>query len=37
MKDIRKGGVATPGVTYTNIVTKYDELVGPTRAASSRA
>ena len=29
MKEIRAGGVATPGVTYTNIVTKYDELVRP--------
>lgn len=26
---IRKGGVATPGVTYTNILTRVDELVVP--------
>lgn len=29
MQEIRAGGVATPGVTYVNIVTKYDELVRP--------
>ena len=29
MKEIRAGGVAVPGVTYVNIVTKYDELVRP--------
>lgn len=29
MKEVRAGGVASPGVTYTNIVTKYDELVQP--------
>lgn len=26
---IRDGGIAAPGVTYTNIVTRYDELVQP--------
>lgn len=26
---LRAGGVAVPGVTYTNIVTRYDELVVP--------
>ncbi len=26
---LRAGGVAAPGVTYTNIVTRYDELVVP--------
>ena len=26
---IRAGAVATPGVNYVNIVTKYDELVRP--------
>jgi triacylglycerol lipase len=26
---MRAGGVAVPGITYTNIVTKYDELVRP--------
>jgi triacylglycerol lipase len=29
MKKLRKGGPAVAGVTYTNIVTKYDELVLP--------
>jgi triacylglycerol lipase len=29
MKKMRSGGVAVPGVSYTNIVTKYDELVSP--------
>jgi triacylglycerol lipase len=29
MKKMRKGGVAVPGVRYTNIMTKYDELVSP--------
>jgi triacylglycerol lipase len=29
MTKLRKGGVVVPGVTYTNIVTKYDELVSP--------
>jgi triacylglycerol lipase len=29
MKKMRKGGVAVPGVEYTNIVTEYDELVVP--------
>ncbi|MEO6605271.1 MAG: alpha/beta fold hydrolase [Aeromicrobium sp.] len=29
MKEIRAGGVAVPGVHYTNIVTRYDELVQP--------
>jgi len=27
--EMRAGGVAVPGVTYTNIMTKYDELVRP--------
>jgi triacylglycerol lipase len=26
---LRQGGVAVPGISYTNIVTKYDELVVP--------
>jgi triacylglycerol lipase len=26
---MREGGVAVPGVTYVNIMTKYDELVRP--------
>jgi triacylglycerol lipase len=29
MQKMRAGGVAVPGVTYTNIVTRYDELVAP--------
>jgi triacylglycerol lipase len=29
MKKMREGGVVVPGVDYTNIVTKYDELVVP--------
>jgi triacylglycerol lipase len=29
MAKLRSGGVAVPGVQYTNIVTKYDELVRP--------
>jgi triacylglycerol lipase len=29
LQKVRKGGVAVRGVTYTNIVTKYDELVSP--------
>jgi triacylglycerol lipase len=29
MQDIRSGGAAVPGVTYVNIMTKYDELVRP--------
>ena len=29
MKKMREGGVAVPGVEYTNIVTEYDELVVP--------
>ena len=29
MTRMRAGGVAVPGITYTNIVTKYDELVVP--------
>jgi triacylglycerol lipase len=29
MADIRAGGTAVPGITYTNIMTKYDELVRP--------
>lgn len=29
MKKMRAGGVAAPGVQYTNIVTRYDELVVP--------
>jgi triacylglycerol lipase len=29
MKKMRAGGVAVPGVEYTNIVTEYDELVVP--------
>ena len=27
--DMLRGDVAVPGVTYTNIVTRYDELVRP--------
>lgn len=26
---MREGGVAVPGIRYTNIVTKFDQLVGP--------
>jgi len=29
MNQIRAGGTAAPGVTYTNIMTRYDELVLP--------
>ena len=29
MQKMRHGGVAVPGVTYTNIVTTHDELVSP--------
>jgi triacylglycerol lipase len=29
IKEIRRGRVATPGVRYVNIMTKYDELVVP--------
>jgi triacylglycerol lipase len=29
MRKMRRGGVAVPGVDYTNIVTRYDELVLP--------
>ncbi len=29
MKKMRAGGVAVKGISYTNIVTKYDELVSP--------
>ncbi len=29
MKKMRRGGVAVKGITYTNIVTKYDQLVSP--------
>jgi triacylglycerol lipase len=29
MQKMRAGGVAVKGITYTNIVTKYDELVQP--------
>ena len=29
MKKMREGGVAVDGVTYTNIMTEYDELVVP--------
>lgn len=29
MKEIQSGGTAEPGVTYTNIMTKYDQLVVP--------
>ena len=29
MQKMRKGGVAVRGITYTNIVTKYDQLVSP--------
>lgn len=29
MDKMRKGGVAVKGIRYTNIVTKYDELVSP--------
>jgi triacylglycerol lipase len=29
MKKMRRGGVAVPGVEYTNIVTEYDQLVIP--------
>ncbi len=31
---MRKGGVAVPGVTYVNIMTKYDELVQPYTSGS---
>lgn len=29
IQKMRRGGVAVPGVSYTNIVTKYDELIAP--------
>ena len=29
MQKMRKGGVAVKGITYSNIVTRYDELVSP--------
>ena len=29
MQKMRAGGVAVPGIRYTNIVTEYDELVAP--------
>jgi triacylglycerol lipase len=29
LTQMRDGGVAVPGISYTNIVTKYDELVRP--------
>lgn len=29
MTKLQAGGVAVPGITYTNIVTRYDELVKP--------
>jgi triacylglycerol lipase len=29
IKEMRAGGAAVPGVTYVNIMTKYDELVTP--------
>ncbi len=29
IEKMRSGGVAMPGIRYTNIVTKYDELVSP--------
>jgi triacylglycerol lipase len=29
MQKMRSGGVAVKGITYTNIVTRYDELVSP--------
>jgi triacylglycerol lipase len=29
IEKMRAGGVAVPGIRYTNIVTKYDELVSP--------
>jgi triacylglycerol lipase len=29
LTQMRAGGVAVPGITYTNIVTRYDELVRP--------
>lgn len=29
LRHLRRGGVAVPGVRYTNIVTRYDELVTP--------
>jgi triacylglycerol lipase len=29
INQMRAGGVAVPGISYTNIVTKYDELVRP--------
>lgn len=29
MRKMRKGGVAVPGIEYTNIVTEYDQLVIP--------
>lgn len=34
MKQIQAGGAATPGVTYTNIMSKYDELVVPYTSGS---
>jgi triacylglycerol lipase len=29
MHDLQAGGLAVPGITYTNIMTRYDELVVP--------
>ena len=29
MQKMRRGGVAVKGINYTNIVTKYDQLVRP--------
>lgn len=34
IKEIREGGVAVQGVRYTNIMTKYDELVRPYTSGS---
>lgn len=36
IKEIRKGGVAVKGIRYTNIMTKYDELVSPYTSGSEK-